>query len=74
MHGHQLLCSYVNVSQVFSSPADYHRWVSDDCCHLVLTRELAPQNLSYSVSVLGGGFAAYLFVTVANDCNILRYL
>ena len=68
MHGQKLPCSYV----VFSSPADYRRWVSDDwdsegvdCCQLVLARELAPQSPPHSVSVLGGGFAAYLFVIVA---------
>ena len=72
MHGHELSCSYVDFFQVFFSPADYRRRVSDDwdsesvdCCHLVLTRELAPQNPPHSVSVLGGGFAAYLFVIVA---------
>ena len=66
MHVHELPCSYVGFFQVFSSPADYRRWVSDDwdsksvdCCHLVLARELASQNLPYSVSVLGGGFAVY---------------
>ena len=62
MHGLELPCSHVGFFQVFSSPADYRRWVSDDwdsesvdCCHLVLARELAPQNPRYSVSVLGGG-------------------
>ena len=72
MHGHELPCSYVGFFQVFPSPADYHRWVLDDwnsesvdCCYLFLARELAPQNPLHSVSVLGGGFAAYLFVIVA---------
>ena len=65
MYGHQLSCSYVSSFQVFPSLADYRRWVSDDwdnesidCCHFVLAKELAPQNPSHSVFVLGGGFAA----------------
>ena len=72
MHGHELSCSYVDFFQEFLSPADYRRWISDDwdskgvdCCHLVLARELASQNPPNSVSVLRGGFAAYLFVIVA---------
>ena len=71
MYAHELPCSYVGFFQVFSS-ADYRRWVSNDwdsksidCCHLVLARELAPQDPPHSVSVLGGGFATYLFVIVA---------
>ena len=72
MHGHELPCSYVDFFQVFSSLADYRRWASDDwdsegvdCGHLVLARELTPQNPPASVSVPGGGFAAYLFVIVS---------
>ena len=72
MHSHELPCSYVGVFQVFSSPADYRRWVSDDwdsenvdCSHLFLARELALQNPPHSVSLLRGGFAEYLFVIVA---------
>ena len=72
MHGHELPWSYVDFFQVFSSPADYRRWVSDDwdsegvdCCNLVLARVLAPQNPPHSVSVLVGSIAAYRFVIVA---------
>ena len=71
MHGLELPCSHVGFFQVFSSPADYHRWVSDvwdsdslDCCHLILARELAPQNPLHSVFVLGGGVLAYIFVII----------
>ena len=72
MHGHELCCFYVGFFQVFSFPADYHRWVLDDCdsenvdcCLFILAGALAPQNLPHLVSVLRGGFAAYLFVIVA---------
>ena len=72
MHSHELSCSYVGFFQIFSSPGDYRRWVSDDrdsesvdCCHLVFARELASQNPNHSVSVLRDGFAANLFVIVA---------
>ena len=68
----ELFCSYVCFLQIFLSPADYGCCVLDDwdgegvdCCHLVLARELALQNPSHSVSVLRGGFAANLFVIVA---------
>ena len=71
-HSHEFPCFYVGFFQVFLSPADYRCWVSGDwnsesvdCCPFVLARELAPQNHPHSVSVLGGGFAAYLFAIVA---------
>ena len=47
MHSHELPCSYVGFFHVFSSPADYRGWDSDDwdsesvdCCHFVFAREL----------------------------------
>ena len=72
MNGHELPCSYGDFFQVFLSLVDYRRWVSDDWdskgvdfCHLVLAKELSPQNPPHLVFVLGGGFAVYLFVIVA---------
>ena len=72
MHDRELPCSYDRLFQVFTSLADYRRWISDDsesesvdCCHLVHAIELVPQNLHRLVSVRKGGVVSYLFVIFA---------